>query len=571
MRPVNIGDPVAPIPVFPLPVLGGCFRPVNILDGLQRGRSRPASLDHSARLSLLDGLGDFQEHPVAITVNRNHRQDAAVVKLQAAWSHKRFGGKRCFPHAIPAWLGCPAFLNFPPEGLLEPRLGVLATRVELQDLRLHPLGSLARQVVEGRVNHISQHHAPGIGVVILVAILARRSAVTHGRLEILLVNLGEFQRRLRPELIPRPTPVKITAGVGATRRQAFPRQVHHRTDCHRKRTDAAGIHQQILRGPFSDITAKLRINALDGHHFRQLVGAAVHHRHVVIGALAGSNVPFVLEITVAAVSPHRTHLWRNHQITRLNKPGTLLPQVRHKLRVGMNGAHNAHLVGNRLADEMSKSLVVALNAGVERSVTPIRQAPQTHRPEDFLPGRVFADSIPPSLLQDFRMGGKVIRHTLRPPGHIHAQRNGMVLRDDQTPLTRQFDLRLVRKNPGSRRHHVAFEAKDGFKNLVPHFERDSRVVLPAARRPARQQIFIVDKKPAVLKQRRGELLVQRGRQLDLGAARGLMVGPVIQRVHTQIFLRKLIDGVEGAAQVSPRQQDNVRGMFRLPFDTSDRN
>ena len=84
----------------------------------------------------------------------------------------------------------------------------------------------------------------------------------------------------------------------------------------------------------------------------------------------------------------------------------------------------------------------------------------------------------------------------------------MVLGQNQAALAGQFDLRFVRENPRSRRYHVSFEPQNGLEDLVPNLERNPRVIFCLTRRPARQQILVVDEETSVFENRGRKMLVQ---------------------------------------------------------------
>ena len=97
-------------------------------------------------------------------------------------------------------------------------------------------------------------------------------------------------------------------------------------------------------------------------------------------------------------------------------------------------------------------------------------------------------------------------------------------------LRRVFHLRFVRKDPGSRRDHVSFEPKNGFEDVIPDFERNSRFVILFSGRPSGEQVFIVDEKATVLEDWSRELLIDCCRNSYRRAAKRFVVCPVIQGI-----------------------------------------
>ena len=154
------------------------------------------------------------------------------------------------------------------------------------------------------------------------------------------------------------------------------------------------------------------------------------------------------------------------------------------------------------------------------------------------------------------MRGEVVRHVLGPSRHIQPQRNRMMLRHNQPALRRRFDLRIVRENPRSGHHHVALQPQDRLIHFVPRRQRNPSMIL-RARCPARQQILIVNKEAPIFEYRRWIGVAQSRRQFHPRAPLRLMIRPVIQRIDTEILLRELIDRVDRAAHVRPRQHNGL--------------
>ncbi len=127
-----------------------------------------------------------------------------------------------------------------------------------------------------------------------------------------------------------------------------------------------------------------------------------------------------------------------------------------------------------------------------------------------------------------------------------------MLGHDQAALRRRLDLRIVGKNPRSRHDHVRLQPQTGFVNLVPHRQRNARMILLAGR-PSRQQVLIVDEEAAVFEDGRRINLVETGRQLDACFPLWLAVGPVVHRIDAEEFLRELIDRIHRAAHVGSGQ------------------
>ena len=61
-------------------------------------------------------------------------------------------------------------------------------------------------------------------------------------------------------------------------------------------------HSRRLRG---DVAPSSEKDPLDRNHFGQLVRASVHHRDVVVGALAGGHLFPILQIPIPIVGPDR--------------------------------------------------------------------------------------------------------------------------------------------------------------------------------------------------------------------------------------------------------------------------
>ena len=57
----------------------------------------------------------------------------------------------------------------------------------------------------------------------------------------------------------------------------------------------------------------------------QLVGASVHHGHVVVGAMTGGDPAAVLQVPVAVVGPHRADAFRDLEVALLHQSCAFLP------------------------------------------------------------------------------------------------------------------------------------------------------------------------------------------------------------------------------------------------------
>src|SRR5262249_34110682 len=99
-----------------------------------------------------------------------------------------------------------------------------------------------------------------------------------------------------------------------------------------------------------DIAANLRKTALDRDHLAELIGPAIHHGDVIIGALFGSDLTVVLQVAVTIVCPHGRNLWRDLEMSLLNQSCSLLPKVGHKFCLRPYRTHDAHLRCDCLAD-----------------------------------------------------------------------------------------------------------------------------------------------------------------------------------------------------------------------------
>src|SRR5579859_1784527 len=131
-----------------------------------------------------------------------------------------------------------------------------------------------------------------------------------------------------------------------------------------------------------------------------------------------------------------------------------------------------------------------------------------------------------------------------------------MLSEDQAAFARQLNLRFIGEDPSSRRHHISFQAQYSLKNFVPDFERNSRAFFFRSRRPARQQILVIDEESAIVEC--GPLSFGKiVRDFDLRSVRRRVISPPIERIDAEEFLGELVDGKDGAPHVRTREHDSV--------------
>ena len=155
------------------------------------------------------------------------------------------------------------------------------------------------------------------------------------------------------------------------------------------------------------------------------------------------------------------------------------------------------------------------------------------------------------------MRGVVVGHIPWPARRIQAERDGVVLVHDETPLGGRMHRSIVGEGPCAGHNHVAFETQDGFKNLVPHLERNAGLVALFRRDPSGEQILIVGEKAAIAEHRLGEDVSEIGWKSDGDAPGRHLVGPQIHGIDAEIALREFVDGVDGSAHVSARKADHA--------------
>ena len=330
----------------------------------------------------------------------------------------------------------------------------------------------------------------------LVAVLMKRVAEMRGRIEVFLVEISEPPRDLIPELFFGPLPVEfpgwIPAGGGS-----LPNSIHGRAYGHGYGTNIAGVHQKIPGCSRFRIAADLGEGAFHRNHFRKLVRAPIHHRHMIIDALAGGDFAVILQITVSVVGPNDGNLGRNLQVALLDEFCSFLPQIGNKLRIRMHRANNLHLVGNGFTDKRRQCLVVVANVGIHGSVGHVGKTAQANGPEHFLIRPVRSYGVFPRAFQNLRMLGIVVGNVLGPASNIKTKGNRVMLGNNQTSFGGQPHLRVVGENPGPWSDHVPLQTQNGFKDSVPHLQRNSGFVFLFSRRPSGQEIFVIDEKSAI--------------------------------------------------------------------------
>ena len=152
---------------------------------------------------------------------------------------------------------------------------------------------------------------------------------------------------------------------------------------------------------------------------------------MIVGALPGLYQSVVLKISIPQIGPDGCDLGWNDEVALLNEPRPFLPKVGDKFGIRADCAHNAHLVGDGLADELSKGLIVVVDTRIHGVIGNVREPAQPDRPEYFLIGTVGRYRILPGLLENLRMSGIVIRNILGPSRYIQPQRDSMMLVNDQ--------------------------------------------------------------------------------------------------------------------------------------------
>ncbi len=64
----------------------------------------------------------------------------------------------------------------------------------------------------------------------------------------------------------------------------------------------------------------------------------------------------------------------------------------------------------------------------------------------------------------------VVRNPFRPSCDVNSQGRGMMLRQQQSSVSYQLHLTIIREDPGSRNHHVSLEAQNRLEDTVPRIE-----------------------------------------------------------------------------------------------------
>ena len=248
--------------------------------------------------------------------------------------------------------------------------------------------------------------------------------------KIFLVDFRHLGSGPGTKFLGRPLSVIRVVFSGGVLGQALPSDGHDRFGGHGNRANVAGIEKQIVSGSSLDITPKLGMNPIDRNHFAQLIGAAIHHCHVVVGSLARRHQAFVLKIAITRVGPYGGDFRRNVEIALLHQARSFLPQTGDEFCIGPEGANDLDLVGNRLGDQFAQGFVIAPDARVKISVTGVREPAQTYGPQHFLARRIRSRGVLPRPLKNFGVAGVRVGNVLGPARDIEPQGNSMMLRQD---------------------------------------------------------------------------------------------------------------------------------------------